>query len=213
MHLNKLNRRNFLNKTISSLLILGLPTQSFGKSRFDAVVVGAGASGLSTTAELLKNGKSVLCVEAMNRIGGRCYTDNSIFGIPYDMGAHWLHNFSGNQIAKYGKKHKDIFNIYKDPDNSLIYEGQKKVNGFKLYNLYQKLEEHRHNIFTKNFSSNTNPANNIEDNKVMDVPFMNLIPQKLKDNELNKIINILQLIMKQFLPVFNKIIIINLKIT
>ena len=107
MHLKKISRRELLKKSISSLPFLALPNFSFSQSSFDVVVIGAGASGLSATAELLSKGKSVLCVEAMNRIGGRCHTDNSIFGVPYDMGAHSLHNYSGNQIARYGKNHRD----------------------------------------------------------------------------------------------------------
>ena len=33
-----------------------------------------------------------------------CQIAHSIFGIPCDIGAHWLHSFSGNKIAKYGLK-------------------------------------------------------------------------------------------------------------
>jgi len=164
MNLRNIGRRELLKKSIASLPFLALPNFSFSQSSFDVVVIGAGASGLSATAEFLNMGKSVLCVEAMNRIGGRCHTDNSIFGVPYDIGAHWLHNYSGNQIAQYGKKHSDEFNIYRDPDNALVFDGQKKVSGFKLYNLYKKLEEYKYN-------------------NVKDVSFMSLIPQKVKNNK------------------------------
>ena len=81
-------------------------------SDFDVVVIGAGAAGLSATSEIIQKKKSVICIEASNTIGGRCYTDNSIFGLPCDLGAHWLHSFSGNQIAEYGKKQKEDFQIY-----------------------------------------------------------------------------------------------------
>jgi len=164
MHIRNISRRELLKKSIASLPFLALPNFSFSQSSFDVVVIGAGASGLSATAEFLNMGKSVLCVEATNRIGGRCHTDNSIFGVPYDIGAHWLHNYSGNQIAKYGKKHGNEFNIYRDPDNALIFDGQKRVAGFKLYNLYKTLEEYKYN-------------------NVKDVSFMSLIPQKLKNNK------------------------------
>ena len=98
-----IGRRRFLKTSLSGLALVTLPRISFSQSNPDVVVIGAGASGLAATAELMKKGKSVVCIEAMNRIGGRCYTDNSIFGVPYDLGAHWLHGFSDNQIAKYGK--------------------------------------------------------------------------------------------------------------
>ena len=51
-------------------------------SDYDVVVIGAGAAGLAASAELMAKGKSVICLEAMDRIGGRCYTDHSIFGLP-----------------------------------------------------------------------------------------------------------------------------------
>ena len=50
-------------------------------SNADVVVIGAGAAGLAASSEFLKRGKSVICVEAMNRIGGRCFTDHKIFGV------------------------------------------------------------------------------------------------------------------------------------
>ena len=78
------------------------PKNNHTSSNVDVVVIGAGAAGLSASSEFLKRGKSVICVEAMNRIGGRCFTDHTIFGIPYDVGAHWMHNYSGNHLAKYG---------------------------------------------------------------------------------------------------------------
>ena len=41
-------------------------------SDYDVVVIGAGAAGLAASAELMAKGKSVICLEAMHRIGGRC---------------------------------------------------------------------------------------------------------------------------------------------
>ena len=92
------------------------------------MVVGAGAAGLSATSELIRKGRSVLCIEAMDRIGGRCFTDHSIFGSACDIGAHWLHNYSGNQIAQYGQKNNKRFNIYEIKEDILVYDGQKKVS-------------------------------------------------------------------------------------
>ena len=88
------------------MALVTLPRISFSQSNPDVVVIGAGASGLAATAELMKKGKSVVCIEAMNRIGGRCYTDNSIFGVPYDMGAHWLDGADGSPFVKYAKKNE-----------------------------------------------------------------------------------------------------------
>jgi monoamine oxidase len=43
-------------------------------SSFDVIVIGAGAAGLMATAELTQAGRSVLLLEARDRIGGRMWT-------------------------------------------------------------------------------------------------------------------------------------------
>lgn len=45
--------------------------------QYDAVVIGAGLSGLAAAQELKDNGKRVLIIEARNRVGGRVKTFNS----------------------------------------------------------------------------------------------------------------------------------------
>ena len=163
-----INRRKFLKTSLSSLALLSLPKISLAQNNYDVVVIGAGASGLAATSNLMASGKSVLCIEAMSRKGGRCYTDNSIFGVPYDMGAHWLHQYSNNQIAKFGKKHKDKFNIYKDKEPLMIYDGKKKIMGLKVGSLYSKVEK-------KQWKKNDIPSK--------DDPFMSQIPEKCKKNK------------------------------
>ena len=86
----RINRRRFLINSASGLILASFPQIAFASSNPDIVVVGAGAAGLATTNYLTQKGKSVICIEANNHIGGRAYTDNSIFGVPYDLGAHWI---------------------------------------------------------------------------------------------------------------------------
>ena len=159
-----MDRRKFLKKSLSTLAFASLPGISFAQSNPDVVVIGAGAAGLSATAELMRRNISVLCIEGMNRIGGRCYTDISTFGAPADLGAHWLHGHKQNEIALFGKEHKDKFKIYKEPDRSVVYDGKKKVNENKLWKIYKKIEKFR----TANSS---------------DEPFMDLLPEKIKKND------------------------------
>jgi monoamine oxidase len=62
------------------------------RDRFDVVVIGAGAAGLATAAELARAGRSVLVLEARSRIGGRCWTRRMAgLDIPVELGAEFLH--------------------------------------------------------------------------------------------------------------------------
>ena len=55
----------------------------------DVVIVGAGVAGLAAARALMAAHKSVLVLEARNRIGGRAFTD-SAFGFPFDHGAQFI---------------------------------------------------------------------------------------------------------------------------
>jgi len=158
-----INRRQFIKTSLSGFALATLPVISFAQSNPDVVVIGAGSAGLSAMAELNRRGISAICIEGMNRIGGRCYTDNTTFGVPADHGAHWLHGLSKNQIAEFGKKHKDKFKIYKEQSNELVYDGRRKVNGDALWDLYKKIKKIKRNIGA-------------------DEPLINYIPEKLKRN-------------------------------
>ncbi|MGW5520883.1 flavin monoamine oxidase family protein [Gordonia sp. NPDC003950] len=59
-------------------------------SRPDAVVVGAGIAGLTVARLLSRHGRSVVVLEARDRIGGRVHTDRSD-GTVTDLGASWIH--------------------------------------------------------------------------------------------------------------------------
>jgi monoamine oxidase len=161
--INRIGRRQFIKTSLSGLALAALPGISFAQSNPDVVVIGAGAAGLSASAELMRRGISFVCIEGMNRIGGRCYTDMSTFGVPADHGAHWLHGHKQNEIAIFGKKHKDKFKIYKEPDRSVVYDGGNKVNENKLWKIYKKIEKIRETSSDK--------------------PFMDLIPEKIKKND------------------------------
>ena len=58
----------------------------------DAIIVGAGAAGLSAAKDLVAAGRDVLILEARNRIGGRMYSINAP-GVPVaiELGAEFIH--------------------------------------------------------------------------------------------------------------------------
>jgi monoamine oxidase len=67
-------------------------------SQYDVAVIGAGAAGLAAGLALQAAGKSFIVLEARDRIGGRAFTDTSL-GLPFDMGAHWLHSADVNPFV------------------------------------------------------------------------------------------------------------------
>ena len=125
----KINRRQFLINSASGLILASFPQIAFASSNPDIVVIGAGAAGLATTNYLTQKGKSVICIEANNRIGGRAYTDNSIFGVPYDLGAHWIESSKKNPYKIYGEKNKNEFNVYPEGTEKYAYyeEGKRLI--------------------------------------------------------------------------------------
>jgi monoamine oxidase len=88
-----LSRRAFLATAASAAalprLAVAQPTNP------DVVVIGAGAAGIAAARRLIASGKSVVVIEAADRIGGRAHTDHTTFGTSYDQGAAWLQGPSG----------------------------------------------------------------------------------------------------------------------
>src|ERR1700722_854803 len=59
-------------------------------SVYDCVVIGGGLSGLIAARNLHRSGKSVLVVEARDRIGGRMYGRRLASGQWIDFGGQWV---------------------------------------------------------------------------------------------------------------------------
>ncbi len=64
----------------------------------DVVIVGAGAAGLEAARAAGERRLSFVLVEALDRIGGRAWTDHETFDVPWDWGCHWLHSGSINPM-------------------------------------------------------------------------------------------------------------------
>src|SRR4051794_17257659 len=65
---------------------------------FDTIVIGAGVSGLTSARLLARAGRTVVVLEARDRIGGRVHTDRTR-GLITDLGASWIHGINGSPVA------------------------------------------------------------------------------------------------------------------
>jgi len=65
----------------------------------DVVIIGAGAAGLAAAAEVGRAGRRYRLIEAQAQIGGRAVTDRATFGVPVDLGCHWLHSPTQNPFT------------------------------------------------------------------------------------------------------------------
>ena len=106
----------------SSLLAAPLWARATLAATPDVVVIGAGAAGIAAAKTLLAAGRNVTVIEASDRIGGRIHTDQSIFGLAYDLGAHWLHNAEINPFVTYGQQNG--FSLYE-----ALYDGSAYIGG------------------------------------------------------------------------------------
>ena len=61
-----------------------------GQIDSDVCVVGAGYAGLTAARRLMQAGKSVVVLEARDRIGGRIWTEHLPDGTPIDRGGGWV---------------------------------------------------------------------------------------------------------------------------
>jgi monoamine oxidase len=70
-----------------------------GVGRYDVIVVGAGMAGLTAAKRLASSRRSVLVLEASDRVGGRALADTTTFSVPVDYGAAWIHGVHENPLT------------------------------------------------------------------------------------------------------------------
>jgi monoamine oxidase len=70
-------------------------------SEVDVAIIGAGAAGLSAAQVVRAAGRSMVVLEARDRVGGRCTTDNTTFAsmdFKLDLGGQFFHQSKNNPM-------------------------------------------------------------------------------------------------------------------
>jgi monoamine oxidase len=132
----RFNRRSFL---AGSTVLLAAPAlrASRADSDVDVAIVGAGAAGIAAARRARAGKARVALFEASNRIGGRCITDTALFGVPFDLGAHWIHSPGSNPIAMLAPQ--TGFDVYPAPRGQIVRVGPRSARDAELENFLSLL--------------------------------------------------------------------------
>ncbi|MCP4289186.1 MAG: NAD(P)/FAD-dependent oxidoreductase [Gammaproteobacteria bacterium] len=123
----------------------------------EVVIIGAGIAGLEAAKTLHAKGISFVVLEASNRIGGRVHTDNDIFGVPFDMHAHWVNYPTANPLIEYGQNNG--FDIYRDPRVSKSFVGNREATEEEMRD-----QNKTYKLFTKKIKASAYTAKGDDDN-------------------------------------------------
>jgi monoamine oxidase len=159
----RLSRRSFLagSAALVAAPAIAAPSDS---GDIDVVIVGAGAAGIAAARRVAAANKRFVLLEASDRIGGRCVTDSKIFGVPYDLGAHWIHNPDANPLAKLGTG----LDVYPAPRGQRVRVGPRNARDSELENYLASLVRARRAL---------NDASKIKG----DMPASRVLPRDLGD--------------------------------
>ncbi|MDF0488749.1 NAD(P)/FAD-dependent oxidoreductase [Sphingomonas sp. H39-1-10] len=78
----------------------------------DVAIIGAGAAGIAAARVLVANGRSVVVLEASDRVGGRGWTIG-MAGMTLDLGCGWLHSAERNPLVAEGEAAN--FTVHRGP--------------------------------------------------------------------------------------------------
>lgn len=126
---SRINQINIENKASDNEEVVEAAKKSnaLNITETDVIIIGAGASGITSSYYLESNNINNIVLEARNRIGGRINTDTS-FGYPLELGAIHITHQSDNPMYSLAK----LFNLNLKKINMGYKEETKYINGKKL---------------------------------------------------------------------------------
>jgi monoamine oxidase len=127
-----LTRRTLLLGSVAALAAPAVHAgaQTAPAAEIDVIIVGAGAAGIAAARRLAAAGRSFTLVEAADRIGGRCITDTRSFGVPFDRGAHWIHNPDINPLTRLASR--TGLDVYPAPFGQRVRIGRRNARESEL---------------------------------------------------------------------------------
>lgn len=123
-----LSRRSFL--AVSAAVVAAPSVVCAQGADLDVAIIGAGAAGIAAARRIAAANRRFVLLEASDRIGGRCVTDTATFGVPFDLGAHWIHRPDGSQLT--GATQTTGLEIYAAPRGQTVRVGPRNARDSEL---------------------------------------------------------------------------------
>jgi Flavin containing amine oxidoreductase/TAT (twin-arginine translocation) pathway signal sequence len=119
----EISRRQLLGGSAAAAIAAALPPRADARTRrparqADVIVVGAGLAGLAAARRLAAAGRSVLVLEARNRVGGRTWTIDA-GGTFLDLGGQWVGPTQSRVVALAKAVGVRTFDVYAQGDRPL----------------------------------------------------------------------------------------------
>ncbi len=127
-----LTRRGLLGSAAAAGAAAALPAGARaaspgGAKRTDVVIVGAGLAGLTAARELVAKGKSVVVLEARERVGGRTLNFAYAKGHDIEIGGQWVGPTQDRILKLAGQMGVKTYKTYNEGNSVAIFKGQKST--------------------------------------------------------------------------------------
>lgn len=109
------------------ILLCALFSTSQATTTVDVAVIGAGLSGLSAARTLINGGKSVVILEARDRVGGKVENYQLRNGGMTELGAAFVGPTQDRVLALANELGLQTFLEYNDGDNLAFFEGNRST--------------------------------------------------------------------------------------